>query len=228
MKRLILFTVIVLFGITLFAQETFFPTKEGTVLIYQSFDKKGKATKGVRYTIEKVNIRGNDLDIKYLCEALGAKDDLVYKEEITIYQKENVISFDMSGFLNKAAFQQNGQIPAEIKITGNSMQIPVNAEPGMTMPDANVAMSMKMGFINMKMSADVTNRKVEAVEDITVKAGTFKCYKFTSDVSVTAMGINVKTKNTDWYAKGIGTVKTEAYDKNGKLQSVTELVDINN
>jgi len=83
-----------------------------------------------------------------------------------------------------------------------------------------------MGFINMKMSANITNRKVEAIEDITVKGGTFKCYKFSSDVQAIAMGIKVNTKNSEWYAKGIGTVKTESYDKNGKLQSRTELTEV--
>jgi len=87
-------------------------------------------------------------------------------------------------------------------------------------------MSLKMGFINMKVSADVTNRKVEAIEDVSVKAGTFKGYKFTSDVNSSALGIKIKAKNIEWYAKGIGTVKTETYDKNGSLQSHTELVEL--
>ena len=86
---------------------------------------------------------------------------------------------------------------------------------------------MKMGFINMKMSAQVTNRKVEAIEDVTVKAGTFKGYKFSSEVNASAMGMKSKSNNTDWYAKGIGIVKTESYDKNGKLQSHTELIELN-
>jgi len=40
MKKIILITSIILCAIVLNAQETFFPTKEGTVLIYKSFDKK--------------------------------------------------------------------------------------------------------------------------------------------------------------------------------------------
>jgi hypothetical protein len=78
----------------------------------------------------------------------------------------------------------------------------------------------------MKMMAEVTNRKVEAQEDISVKAGTFNCYKFSSTVNGSAMGIKTKTSNIDWYARGIGVVRTESYDKNGKLQSYTELVEV--
>jgi predicted small secreted protein len=226
MKNLILFTAFVLTALGLNAQEIFFPTKEGTVLTYQSFDKKDKLSSTVKYTIKHLNIKGSDMDITYQVESIDPKDKLVFKEEITIQQKGDKLYFDMSNFINKAAFQQDGSIPAEIEITGNNLEVPSNPNPGDVLPDASVEMAMKMGFVNMKMSANVTNRKVEAIEDITVAAGTFKGYKFSSEVNSTVMGIKVNSKNTDWYAKGIGIVKSENYDKNGKLQSRTELIEV--
>ena len=114
MKKLFLFTAIILVGMVLKAQETFFPTKEGTVLIYKSFDKKDKLTNTVKYTIMHVNISGSNMDITYLCESIDQKDKPVFKEEITIHQKGDKLYLDMSNFINKAAFQQEGQIPAEI------------------------------------------------------------------------------------------------------------------
>jgi len=226
MKKLLLITAIILCAIVLKAQETFFPTKEGTVLVYKTFDKKDKLTNTVQYTIKHVNISGSNMDVTYLCESIDPKDKLVFKEEITIHQKGDKLYLDMSNFINKAAFQQNGEIPANIEVTGNNMEIPLNPQPGDVLPDASVAMALKIGFINMKVSADVTNRKVEAIEDITVKGGAFKCYKFSSDINSVAMGIKVKAKSTEWYAKGIGTVKSESCDKEGKLQSHTELVEL--
>ncbi|MDP2887503.1 MAG: hypothetical protein Q8P34_00885 [Bacteroidota bacterium] len=226
MKKLILFTLMIFFGMALKAQEIFFPTKEGTVLVYKSFDKKDKETNTVKYTITHLTLSGDDMDITYLIESLDPKEKLVFKDEITIHKKGDKLYFDMSNFINKAAFQQNGEIPAEIQVTGNNMEVPSNPKPGDVLPDANVEMAMKLGFVNMKMSAQVTNRKVEAIEDITVKAGTFKGYKFTSEVNSTVMGMKVNSKNTDWYAKGVGTVRTESYDKNGKLQSYTELIEL--
>src|SRR5659263_320007 len=177
MKKLFLFTALIFVGMALKAQEIFFPTKEGTVLVYKTFDKKDKETNMVRYTITHINIHGSDMDITYQVESIDPKEKLIYKDEITIHKIGDNIYFDMSNFINKAAFQQNGQIPAEIQITGNNMEFPSNPQPGDVLPDANVEMTMKMGFINMKMSAQVTNRKMEAIEDITVKAGTFKGYK---------------------------------------------------
>jgi hypothetical protein len=226
MKKFIVLTGLLFLVFTVYSQETFFPTKEGTILTYKSFDKKSKESGSVRYTINKVNVKGSDIDITYLCESLDPKESIVYKEEITIHQKGDKLYMDMSNFVNKAGFQQNGEIPAGLEITGNSMEIPVNAQPGTALPDASVQMALKMGFINMKMAADITNRKVEAVEDLTISAGTFKCLKFSSDVNATVMGMNVKSKSLEWYSKGTGLVKSESYDKNGKLQSYTELVNI--
>ena len=40
------------------------------------------------------------------------------------------------------------------------------------------------------------------------------------------MGMNVKSKSTEWYAKGIGMVKSESYDKSGKVQSTTHLTEL--
>jgi hypothetical protein len=218
--------MIAFIAVGVIAQETFFPTTEGTVLVYKSFDKKGKESSGTKYTIKNVKKDGDNVDITYLVESLDQKDELVYKDEITIQLRGDVLYVDMSNFVNKAAFQQDGQIPADIKVTGNNMELPTNISPGETLPDANIEMTMKMGFMNMKMGAQVTDRKLEAIEEITVPAGTFKAYKFSSNVTATAIGINLKTQNIEWYTKGIGMVKSEAYDKKGKLASSTELIEI--
>lgn len=215
-------------GLTVKAQETFFPTKKGTVLVYNTFDKKNKLTNKFQYTIEKVNVNGPDLDITYLVQSMDQKDKLLYNDEITINQRGDKLYLDMSNMVNKAAFQQEGEMPANIEVTGNNMEIPVNPNPGDILPDASVAMALKLGFINMKVSADVTNRKIEAIEDISVAAGTFNTFKLTSNVNASALGIKSSTKNLEWYAKGIGIIKSEAYDNKGNLQSRTELVELKN
>lgn len=219
--------MILFLGMGLQAQEIFFPTKEGTVLVYKTFDKKDKESSAMKYTIKHLSVKGNDMDITYLIESMDSKEKMVFKEEITIHKKGDILYFDMNNFINKSAFQRDGEIPAEIQISGNNMEIPSNPKPGDILPDASVEMSLKMGIMNMKMAAQVTNRKVESIEDITVKAGTFKGYKFSSEVNSSIMGIKVKSQNIDWYAKGVGVIKTESFDKNGKLQTHTELVAIN-
>lgn len=226
MKQLVLLTITVLLGISLNAQELFFPTKEGTVLVYKNLDKKDKVTGYVKYTIKSINKAGENMDITYLCEVSDDKQKAIYNEEITVKKKGDKMYLDMSSYMSKAAFQQNGQIPAELEVKGNNMEIPNNPTAGQTLPDANLEMALKMGFMTMRTTVNVTNRKVESIEDITVQAGTFNTYKFSANVNTVAMGIKVNTATTEWYAKGIGIIKSVGLDKKGKKVSGMELVEL--
>jgi hypothetical protein len=225
MKRLIFLAFTLFIISSLSAQKAFFPLKAGTKLAYQTLDHKGKVQSQAKYTVKEVTGSGDHFTVVYDIEALDDKGEKVYIDKVTVKQEGDKMYFDMSNFLNKAAFQQNGEIPASIEVTGNNMEIPLVPVPGMALPDASVTMAMKMGFMNLKMTVNLTNRKVEALEDIAVKAGNFNAFKLTADVSGTIIGIKVNTKSADWYAYGVGLVKSESYDKKGELKSVMELVE---
>ncbi len=226
MKKLIVLTMALCIGLTLSAQKAFYPTQAGTKLTYQTTDKKGKLTGQIVYTVKEVSGSNDNFTVVYSVESLDNKGERIYIDEITVKQEGDKMYLDMSNFLNKAAFQQNGEIPPTIEVTGNNMEIPLIPIPGTSLPDASVTMAMKMGFINLKMTVNVTNRKVDALEDITVKGGSFNAFKLTGDVSGTIVGIKINTKSAEWYAYGIGVVKTESYDKKGDLQSTLELIQV--
>ena len=146
MRYLLLIASILFSGIFAKAQDIFFPTKEGTVLEYKSYDKKDKVTGKIRYTITNINSEGNDMDITYLIETTDAKDEPLFKHELTIHEKDEKLYVDMRKFLNKAIFKKGGKIPDNLKITGNEMEIPSNLTTGDTLPDSQMEMSFKMGL----------------------------------------------------------------------------------
>ncbi len=125
MKKLFILTIVVFFGLTVSAQKAFFPTKSGTKLTYQSFDKKGKMAGQTKYTVKDISGSGSNFKITYQVESIDAKGNRVYIDEIGVKQEGDKMYFDMSNFLNKAAFQQNGEIPPSIEVTGNNMEIPL-------------------------------------------------------------------------------------------------------
>lgn len=228
MKTLFLIAAILLSGIVAKAQEVFFPTKEGTVLEYKSYDKRDRETGMLRYTVTHIVSSGDNMDITYLIETMDKKGKTLFKEEITINKKGDKLYVDMSKFIDKAALEQAGEMPAEIKVSGNDMEIPSNLKEGDKLPDSKIEMSLNMGFINIKMEAQVTDRKVESFGNISVKAGNYDAYKITSNVSANAMGIKTSTKTAEWLVKGIGIVRSEEYDENGNINSYSELVSIKN
>ncbi len=64
---------------------------------------------------------------------------------------------------------------------------------------------------------NVTDRKVEAKEAVTTTAGTWDCYKISFKskmvIKMTVIGIPLNLSGTEWYAPGVGVIKTES--KNG-------------
>ena len=226
MKILLLIGALFFWGTILNAQDIFFPSKEGTILEYKIYDNKEKQTGMMCYTITDIKRMGSDMDITYLIETKDSSDKTLIKEEIIINKKGDKLYVDMSKFLGKAIFEKAGEKANNFEITGNDMEIPSNLKVGDNLPDSNLGMALKMGFINLKISANVTNRKVESVEKISVEAGNFDTYKVTSTISANAMGVKTSSKSAEWIAKNVGIVKSETYDKNGDVRSYTELVSL--
>lgn len=69
------------------------------------------------------------------------------------------------------------------------------------------------------------NRKVIGQETIKTGAGTFNCYIVEETVDVKMAGVNEKSTTKSWYARGIGIVKEETYEKKKLVQS-RELISI--
>ena len=197
----------------------FFAMKKGAVQVFASKDAKGKVTGQTRSTIKEITGARDAFAIAYASESLDAKGNptdknnpLVLNYRIVI--KDGIMYLDIKGMFG-AMDGLDG-----VQVSGTAMKLPTNMTEGQTLDDA--AARVRIGFINC--SAVITERKCLAIEDITVEAGTFRCYKVSQKVNVTAMGIRNEGTTLTWYAKGVGAVKTESYDRNGNLQSSQELI----
>lgn len=225
MKKVLFLAFMFCASFILNAQLAYFPS-EGTVLTYHNLDKKGKIESKIVYKVESVKQSGENAEVTYFVESYGKKDELVFKDRITFKKEGDKLFFDMSNFVNKGAFQQNGEIPATIEIEGNSLEVPINGTAGQSLPDANMTIASDMGFVKLKMTTNIVNRKVDNIEDLTVPAGTFNCMKISGDVSGKILGMNMSGKSVQWYSSGIGMVKSETYDKKEELSGSMVLVAV--
>lgn len=208
------------------AVEIFFPSKKGTVLEYKNYDNKDRETGMTRYTITEVNKSGDDMDITYLIESMDKDKKIQFEEEITVSYKNKKLHLDMTSVFKQSILKEKGEIPKQLEFSGNDIITPSNLNIGDTLPDANVNMAVKKGILNIKIAINITDRRVEALENISVSAGSFEAYKISSIFSAKASIINRSSTSNEWLAKGIGTIKSEKYDKKGRLESYTELVSI--
>ena len=98
---------------------------------------------------------------------------------------------------------------------------------GDMLDDASMNLKVRSNGIQiMNMDVIISNRKVEAEEDVKTPAGSFECYKITYDTQSKTKIINMTTSSTEWMAEGVGVVKTENYNKKGKLAGYTLLTKL--
>jgi len=216
-------TVIMVAGVH--AQNTFFTSKAGTVLIYANYNAKGKAESHSQLTIKGVEGSGSNMTISYLMESLDKnRKSLNPPMEIpcTVVIKDDVLYLDMNQMF--AGQMKDQQLKMEI--TGVPVELPGNMEPGQSLKDAEMTMTLDMGIMKMKTVIKMTDGKCLAIEDVTVPAGTFKCHKITQTVTTTVIRKDVMSRTISWYAPNIGTVKTETYDAKNNLSGSMELVEM--
>ena len=226
MKKFTLIVSIVLIASTLYAQncESYFPQEVGKKYIYTDYNKKDKVTGFSEKTVlEKNNITGG-VEVK-ISETSKDKDGKnPSTSEYTIKCENGIFTADMESYLNKE--QMKAYEGMDVVVDADNLTIPENAKAGDALNSGKVVATISNeGMQIMTMTVNVTDRKVDAIESITTKAGTFECLKITSSIEIKTIMV-FRTTTTEWYVKNIGIVKSELYSKSGKLISKTVLTGI--
>ena len=108
------------------------------------------------------------------------------------------------------------------KTDGGKSVLPSDMEPGDILPDVSGTASTKL----VSMDVRVTERRVLQRESLTTPAGTFDCIVVQEHkVEKGAFRNRVTTART-WYARGVGMVRHDTYDKNMVLETSEILTKI--
>ncbi len=227
-KTINLLIALLLVSTAAFSQDctVYIPSNIGTELHYEMKNAKGKI-EGV-YTQKMISVKetGGGTTFELLQTYMDPKDSnkIITQDTISFRCKDNVFYIDMEKYLNQK--QMEGFKDMEVKITTDDLIYPPKLYPGLELNDGSISLEVAAGMMNMNMTTHIVNRKVEALEDVTTTAGTFKCYKISEDVKSKISFVNVQLHNVAWIVKDIGTIRSESYDKKGKLESTTELIKI--
>ena len=76
----------------------------------------------------------------------------------------------------------------------------------------------------MTMNVTVTERRVLGTDTLTTPAGTFPCVIVSEHKVEKGMMRNRVTTARTWYARGVGMVRHDTYDRNLKLET-TEVLE---
>ena len=115
----------------------------------------------------------------------------------------------------------------EVEVTGDNLELPLNGVAGTELEDGGVTAVVRSGGIKIiTVSVSLSNRKIAAKETIETPAGSFNCIKYTYD-ALSQMGfVKVNMSSIEWYSADYGTIRSESYNKNGKLMSYTLLESV--
>jgi len=228
MRRAILFMFSVLSLTGLYAQncEGYFPVKSGAFIETKNYDAKGKLTGTNQQTILSVQPLAAGLSLKVKSEQFDNKEKLTYSQELGMRCENGVFYMDMKNFLDPATM--GGMKDMEMSVDGLDLEYPNVLQVGQTLKDGEINISFISGGMPlMKMSVKMYNRKVEALESVTTPAGTFECYKLSYDMDVKSI-MKMTVKATQWVSRNVGAVKSESYDKNGKMVGYSLLTAFRN
>jgi hypothetical protein len=205
--------------------------KTGMNFEMSTFNAKDKPTGKITYQVKDVHKEGGStvMDISAQFQDERGNQRSPYTIRYTCSGDELVA--DMSGMLQ--GMQSSGPKDMEMKLKANKLVYPGKLSVGQKLSDGLMEVEMVNGGNTMaNMSMTMANRQVESKQPITTSAGTFDTYKITSDVNYEnrVMGIPIRNNmkvvsyRTD---NQIFDVKSETYNKSGKLMGYTMLTKVN-
>lgn len=206
--------------------------KTGMSFELTHFNAKEKPIGKVLYEVKDVHKEGSStvMDISALFENEKGKQQTPYLIHYTCTGTELVA--DMAGMMQ--AMQAGAMKDMEMKLKTNKLIYPGKLSVGQKLSDGQMEAEMSSGGGGpmATMSMTMANRQVEGKESITTPAGTFDTYKIASDVNFEnrVMGIPIRntmrvvTYRTD---NQLFDIKSESYNKNGKLMGYSLLTKAN-
>lgn len=203
----------------------YYPLVDGANFQYTSYDKKGKEDGKINYKVTQVNGSGDNISATMVMQ-LEDKKGNTYDSEYNVTCDGDKVKIDFKSLMNEQMLSQFGEM--EVEVSGTDVELPSNLGVGQELPDGNVNLQMKMGgAMNMNMKVETINRKVEKEETLTTPAGTFDCLVIYSETRTKMMMANQTMPSRVWLAEGVGMVKQESYNKNGKLMASSVLTAYN-
>jgi hypothetical protein len=202
----------------------YFIVEKGSVREMASYDKKDKLTGSTVQTVKDLAVTGNKSTWTISALSKDEKGKEISSGELTMSCEDGIFKMDMRNFIDDETMK--GFEDMEVTIDATDLAYPGELNVGQSLPDGSLNMKVSSsGMAIMNMVVKVYDRKIEAKEDITTPAGTFSCYKMTSTVETKTM-FTIIAKSTDWFAKNVGTVRSESYDKDGKLMGYSVLTSL--
>ena len=187
-------------------------------LTYADKDKKGKINSYTETTATKVTGDADNCTVTYSMMVMDKKKNPVLKQPMTqtFEVKNGTVTYDPKSLVGQV---MEGM---QVTVTGMPFQLPSNVKVGDTFGDYTITMNLA----GIKTNTEVTGVKAVAEETLDVNGTSIDCVVIENTTVSKVIGIKQTAIQKIWYGHGIGPVKTNMYNKKGKLMTSQELVSI--
>ncbi|GAB4400184.1 MAG: hypothetical protein OHK0053_21490 [Microscillaceae bacterium] len=212
----------------------YFPTQPGHTFEITNYDAKDKVTGLARHAILNKSEAGGTTILDARVEVFENEDGqkLMAKGDYKVKCENDAFYFEFGGLSTTLNQQQQSMKDMQMKMKADYLDIPSNPSPGQSLKDGQMTVEFlmengeKMPMMG-EMTVNVTERKVEGMEKITTPAGTFDCVKITYNVKTKISIMNVESRAVEWFSKEVGMVRSETYNKKGKMMGYSVLTKRN-
>ncbi|GAB3498447.1 hypothetical protein GCM10027341_20080 [Spirosoma knui] len=204
--------------------------KPGMNFELSTFSAKDKPTGKIAYQVKEVRKEGSATVMDVTAQFQDEKGNQQSPYTIRYTCTGNELVADMSGMMQG---MQANMKNMEMKLKTNRLVYPGKLSVGQKLADGVMEAEMvSNGTSMMNMAMTMSNRQVESQTPITTPAGTFDTYKISSDMNfenrVMGMPIRNAMRVVSYRTNDqIFDIRSETYNKNGKLMGYMLLSKIN-
>ena len=223
----ILLGLCLLFTFQITAQDCdFLILNEGVTLEYTQFDKKGKKTSKSTHQTENTTNQDGKVTAQIKMTTTGKKDE-TFSSEYKVSCTSGIIAIDMVRFFDNNQISSYNGDGFTVEMQGDILEFPNDMKTGTNLNDGSITVKVFNNDLKVvTVTMDITNRKILGNETITTSAGTFECAKVSYDFESKIGFIKVKGSGVEWHSEDKAIVKSESYNKKGKLTGSQELTKI--
>ncbi|MCG8330191.1 MAG: hypothetical protein MI974_21005 [Chitinophagales bacterium] len=218
----LLFVFVTLSGNAQSDCSVFFPFRKGAVMEYTSYDRKGKVeniTENKVISVMKSSDGSVEAELATIVRNKKGKEEFSGAYEVSC--QDGILQIDVTSMLNPGMLQSFQGM--EISIDGDYVTLPNELEEGSVLTEATTKISAGTNGISIiNMTINIKDRKVDGIERVTTPAGTFDCYKLLQTTEVNMM-ITKSFDSIEYYAEGVGIVRSETLDDDGEVIAYMEL-----
>jgi len=206
-------------------------------LIYRVLDNNGKPTGELRQRVVNLTSTEREESKKRKVSEYTAtlksglynkKNGLIRLQDLTFRSRRDTSFTDGLADLNSDALRSFRD--RKLVYTPVPLAWPNNPTVGSSLPPGGISVQVSSSVVDIATVSTMLRKRrvVSGPAPLTTPAGTFSCYKVEANresatVPRPDMAMRTNVRQVDFYTPGVGIIRTEIYNKKGKLEQVMEL-----